>query len=362
MEKLTNEIALKRSKEVWGDFYDYSLFNYINARTHIKLICKKHGLFKQMFSTHLKSICYECSKDKKRNTESSIIENFNKVHNGIYDYSKTKYCGFRKNIIVICKIHDEFEINAANHKNGRGCRKCSIDSQKIKLEDFIKKSNDIHNYIYDYSNVEYLNNHTKVKIICKIHGEFEISPSSHIKKYGCQECLLEEKVKIKYENWVKKCNLYHNNLYDYSKVEYLNNQVKVKIICKKHGDFYQEPRIHLTHGCMVCRESKGEKEVAKMLDSNNILYIREYKFEDCTYIKKLPFDFFLPELNICIEYNGIQHYEPVNHFGGVIRYDEQIIKDNIKRDFCKNKNIYLLEINNIKEIKNKIEECIKGRF
>src|SRR5690242_9902935 len=107
MEKLTNEMALIKSKKVWGNFYDYSEFLYTNARTNIKLICPLHGYFEQKFHTHLKSGCYECGKEKRRNSNADIIEKLKKIHNDRYDYSKCKYTTNRNKIIVICKNHGE---------------------------------------------------------------------------------------------------------------------------------------------------------------------------------------------------------------------------------------------------------------
>jgi len=112
---------------------------------------------------------------------------------------------------------------------------------------------------------------------------------------------------------------------------------------KIDGSFLQQARHHLSGcGCPYCRESKGEIKLCKLLSVNNIKYIRQYKFDECKYIKKLPFDFYLPEYHICIEYNGRQHYEPVEAFGGEKEYENVKLRDEKKKEYCKNNNIKLI--------------------
>lgn len=349
MEKLSNEQAILKSKEIWGDFYDYSKFEYVNARTKIELICPYHGNFKQIFNTHLRSGCYQCGCKKRRNLE--IFNIFNEVHNYKYDYSKSIYNGLRNKILIICPVHGEFEMNAGTHKNGSGCRKCSIDSQKSTTEEFIKKAKEIHGNKYDYSLVEYGNNNTDfIKIKCK-HGIFRQRIHNHLSGNGCLKCYKENFI----SKWKEKCSEYHNSKYDYSKVNYLHSKKKVIIICPYHGEFKQMPKTHLNHGCPICRSSKGELDIIKILDKYNIKYNKEYSFKDCKFKKNLPFDFYLPTRNICIEYNGEQHYKSINFFGGLNRYNEQVKKDNIKLNFCEFNNINLIIVKYDDNIEDKLK-------
>ena len=112
--------------------------------------------------------------------------------------------------------------------------------KKLTTEQFIKKAKQVHKNTYDYSLVEYVNNSTKVKIICSIHGEFEQTPAGHLSGYKCQKCTTDinsKKQRLTTEEFVEKANKIHNNKYDYSLVEYITNCIKVKIICKEHGIF-----------------------------------------------------------------------------------------------------------------------------
>ena len=120
-------------------------------------------------------------------------------------------------------------------------------SRKLTTNEFIEKSNIIHsNGKYDYSKVNYKNNHTKIKIICNEHGSFWQTPRGHIiEKQGYPTCGIKKRtelLKSNTEEFIKKSNLVHNFKYNYSKVDYNNARIKVCIICSDHGEFWQSHR------------------------------------------------------------------------------------------------------------------------
>jgi hypothetical protein len=273
-----------------------------------------------------------------------ITKKANLIHNNKYDYSLTEYIAYNKKIKIICNLHGVFEQTPERHINRKyGCPNCSTN-KKITQEEFIEKANLIHNNKYDYSLCNYKNSKTKISIICKEHGVFEQIASSHThQKTGCPVC----SKKHKYTNieFIEKANLIHNNVYCYSKINYINNYTKVCIICKNHGDFEQTPSNHLSgKGCEICKTSKNENLISLYLNKYNITYHRQHKFNDCKYKRLLPFDFYLPKLNMCIEFQGKQHYEPIKFFGGYNGFIEQQKRDKIKNDYCANNNIKLLII------------------
>jgi hypothetical protein len=237
---------------------------------------------------------------------------------------------------------------------------------KLTQEQFINKANIKHNNYYDYSLVSYINANTKVKIICPKHGEFEQQPSNHLFGQRCIKCMGDNVRKARISNtedFIIKSIKIHGNKYDYSLVNYKTGKDKVIIICSKHGEFLQTPFAHsspsMKQGCPYCNVSKGEDEVEKYLIKNSIEYKCQYSFLDCINpktSKKLPFDFYLPECNILIEYQGEQHYKKTGYFekkaGGLkgLQY-----RDSIKKQYCQNKNIKFIEIsykdfNNIQQI------------
>jgi hypothetical protein len=296
----------------------------------------------------------------KKFSKEEFIKKAKKIHNNKYDYSKTYYNNSRSNIIVICPIHGEFEQRANSHLSGNGCKKCASEKQKITKEEFIKKAKKIHNNKYDYSKVNYVNNKENVVIICPIHGEFKQRPDMHLYQGTmCPLCSIEKRKKIRSSNtkeFVERAKTIHKDRYDYTKVNYVNSKKKVKIICLIHGEFEQRPNDHLSgKGCPICSRSKGEILIENWLSENNIAFEREKKFKKCKYKKCLPFDFYLPEYNILIEYDGEQHFKATGGY-----FTEELLssikkKDEIKNEFCKKNNINLMRISYKDNVEKKLQ-------
>ena len=147
------------------------------------------------------------------------------------------------------------------------------------------------------------------------------------------------------QKFIIRCKEIHNNKYDYSLVDYVDYITKVKIICPKHGVFKQSPIDHWKQsGCPSCNESKGEQSIRKILTDRFISFEGQKRFPNCKNKYTLPFDFYLPDYNLCIEYNGEQHYKPNKHFGGEKTLINVQKNDNIKINFCKLNDINLLII------------------
>ncbi len=294
----------------------------------------------------------------KRKTTNEFINEAYIIHNNKYKYSLVNYKNNRIKVKIICPIHGVFEQSPTKHLSGQGCPKCT-NNIKYTSKDFVNKANIIHDKKYDYSLVDYINNRIKIKIICPIHGVFEQTPNNHLsKKQGCPKC--KGGIKFLQKDYIEKVKKIHNNKYDYKKVNYINCYTKIKIICPIHGVFEQRPANHLNHkyGCPKCNESHGEKEIRKELEKYNIIYEYQKTFKNCKYKCLLKFDFYLPLYNICIEFDGKQHFESNNFFGGndALIYEEK--RDYIKNIYCKHNNIKLLRIKydqNISDIlKNEI--------
>ena len=152
-------------------------------------------------------------------------------------------------------------------------------------------------------------------------------------------------MKLSFDDFIIVSNEVHNYLYDYTNTKYVDYNSKVNIFCKKHGEFNQLPNHHLRgSGCPVCKSSKGELKVIKYLKENKINYIQNKKFKDCKFKNELPFDFYLPDFNMCIEYDGEIHFKEIKNFGGKSKLLDYQRNDQIKNSFCENNNIDLLRI------------------
>jgi very-short-patch-repair endonuclease len=166
------------------------------------------------------------------------------------------------------------------------------------------------------------------------------------------------------DEFIKDSKRIHGDKYDYSKTVYKHNKDKVIIICKKHGEFLQKPNAHLSarQGCPYCHESHGETKVRKFLENNKILFTPQKRFKDCKYKLPLPFDFYLNDLNICIEYDGEQHSRQLNLYKNEENYEIRKIKDKIKTNYCLNNNILLIRIRYNENIENVLKEKLIDKF
>ncbi len=349
---------IEKLKIVHNNIYDYSKILFTSRLNPINIICNIHGEFNQTYAAHLRGQgCPICGKENRCKNKKIKFEEFLRraklKHGEKFIYDSNGYNGIESAINIKCIKHGLFSQVAKTHIKSSGCPKCGKESAANKLsltrKEFIEKSNLVHNKKFNYDLVQYINNRTPIKIICNIHGEFIQKPIMHLQGNGCSKCAGTNKSNT--EEFIKKSKLIHGDKYKYDNVNYLNNKLKVLICCKKHGNFSQSPSHHLHgSGCPTCKDSKGEKYIKKILKEKNINFESQKSFYDCINPitkRKLPFDFYLTNLNTCIEYDGQQHFEEwrmsdinlaKNKLNGIK------FRDNIKTEYCLKKDIKLLRI------------------
>lgn len=272
-------------------------------------------------------------------TIKEFIKMAKSVHGEKYDYSQVQYKGNKMPVIIKCPIHGIFYQTPHKHLCGHGCPKCG-GTNLSNSEDFIEKAKSIHGTKYDYSKVKYVNAKEKVCIICPEHGEFFQKPNNHLNGQGCPKCGHSGKWrKSDTKTFIGKSEEIHNKKYDYSKVKYVNNRLKVCIICPTHGEFWQVPAYHLSgNGCPKCKASWLEREISMYLDKHSVKYEYEKRF---SWLEKKSLDFYLPDYNIAIECQGIQHFFPVQYFGGIEKYNSTVVRDREKQESCSKNGITL---------------------
>lgn len=251
MGRITLKEFIERSEKIHGNKYNYSKVEYKSNKTKICIICPEHGEFWQTPDSHLRGHgCKKCYNEYKRGKSRQhnaewFIKKAKEVHGDKYDYSKVVYKTINTKVCIICPEHGEFWQTPVNHiwsKNG--CDKCG-GTNKLTLEEFIKKSKKVHGNKYDYSKTKYVNNKTKVCIICPIHGEFLQRPNDHLSGYGCPKC----------------------------------------------------------------KSSRLEKNIRILLENNGIKYDEQKTFSWLKLKQKQHLDFYLPDYNIAIECQGEQHFQ-----------------------------------------------------
>jgi len=270
------EVYEKDLNDIHRNKYDYSKVVWKGVDIKIIVICPCHGEFEIRPADHKKGRgCKICSKNKfvqynKLSTNEFVIKSTS-IHGDKYDYSKSIYEGANKHIIIICRKHGEFKQIPSNHYK-YGCKKCSFENniRNKKLNEdcknnFVEKSNNIHNNKYDYSKSIYINAATKLIVICSCHGEFSITPNNHLRGKGCPLCgrINASKCKIKsYDYYYKIFLLVHNDTYSYEHVKWQNACTKIDVTCKKHGIFQVLPYEHKNgRGCPSCNNQYSKKSI-----------------------------------------------------------------------------------------------------
>lgn len=359
MSRKTTHDFIQDAIKVHGSKYDYSAVYYENNKTPVTIICPIHGEFEQRPDMHIhrSNGCKSCANVSMREKRTKPLEQFVqdaiKIHGNQYSYDLVEYKGNKIKIKIVCPAHGIFEQKPNSHLNGQGCPICANRFTRT-TEQFIEDAQKVHGDKYDYSESVYVDSITKLIIICKSHGKFMQTPNNHFNNHGCPDCAIQKSTDLKLkslEEFLACAIKVHGNEYDYSLTKYEHSKSKIAINCKKHGTFLQTPNAHLQgQGCPNCKASKGEKAIRRFLECHNISFTQQMKFDDCRDVKQLPFDFYVKDINLLIEFDGRQHDEVVSIFGGEEGLADRIRKDQIKNDYAVNNKIGLIRITDINQI------------
>ncbi len=351
MRKLTRDEWIVKAIERHGDGkYDYSLVELSGSNRKIKIRCLECGnVFEQRADSHiLGNGCANCHHLSQTFSREEFLSIAIKKHgDGRYDYSLSKYSGKRSRIDIICnQCGLLFSQLAGNHlHDGAGCPSCAKKSMSGDTEWFISCSIEVHGKgKFDYSAVSYGNNNRdKVTITCNsCKHSFSQTPSDHLSGRGCPKC--SGKLPISTSLFIEKASKKHGDgKYDYSLVSCNRATDAVSIKCNTcERLFDQRVSDHLFgKGCPFCKKSHGESLIASILGGMHINYVYQKRFKGCKHKKPLPFDFYLPDHNVCIEYQGQLHYIDVEYFGGKKALKSCQRRDKIKAKFCKDNGMHL---------------------
>jgi hypothetical protein len=344
----------------------------------MSIVCKTHGVFYQDYAGHFSERlgCRKCKKStnstidlvwKRNMTGAEFIRISKVVHGDLYDYSQIdeseSIVSGKRKVKIICKQHGSFEQAAYSHVKGAGCAKCG-GVAKATTAEFVEMSKKAHGDVYDYSQVVYISNKHHVRIVCKTHGVFEQRPNNHLRGEGCYKCGKEQMASVRqlsYNDFLTKAKKVHGDKYQYLGFDgdYVNvDATYIKAICSKHGEFCQKIHPHLAgSGCPTCNASKGELNIENWLKTHNVVYERQKSFDGCinpTTQRRLKYDYYVPHVNLLIEYDGEHHFRPIS-FGSRSdtidsadraqqQYEDVIHRDKVKNQFAKQNNIPLLRI------------------
>lgn len=221
----------------------------------------------------------------RNNNLNYFINKANITHNNKYDYSKVLYYNSTTKVCIICPQHGEFWQTPQSHIRGNGCPKCGVEIKKEKLSsnknEFLQKAIIIHGNEYSYDKVNYINASTKICITCKKHGDFWMTPSSHLSGQKCPKC---QGKNLNTEDIIALCKSIHGDKYNYSKVNFHKMHEKVPIICPKHGIFMQTMSKHISkkQGCPKCaienRSENRRSNYTELINKANLIHNNKYDY------------------------------------------------------------------------------------
>ena len=266
-----------------------------------------------------------------------------------------EYIGSNINVLHRCKTcGHEWSPKPSLILLGFSCPQCNKRKMTKTHEQYV---NELHRKNADISVIGmYVNYHTRITHKCNIcEHEWELQPANALNGTKCPRCT--NHVQLTQDDFINRVKEIHPMIQVIG--EYKGSDFPIKVKCLK-DDFVWEPKatnlIHLKRGCPKCNQSRGELQVEIYLKKHNINYMPRFVFSECKNKRPLPFDFYLPDYNVCIEYDGIQHFKAVDFFGGEDSLKIQQHNDSIKTNYCNLNNIGLLRIKHDQNIENVLDD------
>lgn len=233
-------------------------------------------------------------------------------------------------------------------------------ARDLRSNNFISKAKQLHPTL-SYDQCDYVNTDTPVTIVCPTHGPFQQLPRVHLRpkcKSGCPTCRAIAYDRIAHQRrntvdeFVASATKVHAGTYDYSKVVYKSTHTKVNIVCPVHGDFYQTPVNHITHmqGCPKCnRSSKGERLIIETLNQRSVEYVKEFAVQVDG--RNLRFDFYLPQFNLLVEYDGWQHHKYSSKYHKTQQdFEDYRLRDQLKMQWAVDNKYKVCRFSNFRSV------------
>jgi uncharacterized C2H2 Zn-finger protein len=366
---LKKEEFIDKINKIYNNRYDYSLLpSIVLTSKKYGIICPIHGIFNKWIGDHLYhgEGCPKCSGCYR------TTEEYQELINKIYD-NKIKIIGEYngtgiKVLHKCCECNYEWLVapNQVLHNHG-----CPVCSNKTKTNEEYLKELKTKNIQYipleKYKGALYHITHKCA--VCNF--EWSVVPSFILSGGGCPKCAGEHRTTEEYQELINKRYVGESKILVIG--EYIDYKTKILHKCAVcNFEWKSSPASVLNNrtSCINCsKSSKGTQKIKKWLENKNIIYVLEKRFFNCVSSKRseLPFDFYLPNYNVCIEFDGKQHFEPVKFFGGEGEFKIRQIHDQIKNEYCRNNNIRLIRIkydqlkniDKILEEELKVERCLK---
>lgn len=351
----------KLAKKLHGNSLDFSNSVYKGSKKEIIVRCPIHGDFPTTPDSLKQGCgCTKCGRKKAAKKKSSGKDNFVKkaesIHGkGTYDYSLVKYINSKTKVDILCRIHGKFSQRPEQHTRGQGCPKCghekSNEAKKLSPRDIIIRGRNKFGDKFSYNFEGYSSTKDDMQLQCNTCGHnFKQTPTDH---FNCEEpCPVCGDRFLDVEVFLRRAEKVHKGKFTYPNLTFKYAKDKITVVCPEHGEFFPTVDNHLNGtGCPSCVEmtnSRGAKRIEAYLKANAIKFEKEKKFSSLKNTKgkvaPLEFDFFLIDLDILLEFDGRQHFEPVDIFGGEEGFKRLQENDRQKNTWVKNSPYKLIRI------------------
>ena len=299
----------------------------------------------------------------KKLTQEEFIQKAKDRHNNFYDYSKTEYINSRTKVCVTCPKHGDFWQLASAHLNGQGCPECFKEKKQNGLinltssSELLARFQKLYGDQYEYNLTGFEKQYDKINIYCKKHKHhFSMKILHHLNGHGCPLCS-KRGHNYSTEEFIIRAKEVHGDRYDYSKVNYVNRETPIEIICKTHGSFWQKPHNHISGcGCPKCKATKVQYKIYSWLKTEFPEQLWEWEYSPI-WLTPQVFDIYCEQLQLAIEYNGEQHYMPISAFGGEEEFQKTIERDKRKSIKCSSNNctLYVIKYDELNFDKLKVD-------
>ena len=327
---------------------------YVNSTTPLEIKCTCGNVFKRQLKIINRSPICKCSDCTKVYVSKQNMMPYEEVIKKVKDLqyellvSKEDYFGINKKYNLICKNGHKIKMYLNDLLSGHECKKCATEKvAKAQMLTYQEVRNYIESFNYKLLSTEYKGSEEKLNVICNNGHKCSISYNNFKHGHRCSFCAVDKRTKsqtIPYEDRKRHIESFGYKLLTKEK-DYINGSQKVKMKCSKGHTFKMSCHCFFYgQRCPYCNESKGERRVKSVLDKSSVMYVSQYRFEDCKARRVLPFDFYLPTYNCCIEYDGKQHYLYGGFNGDLLELMNIQYRDTIKNKYCKDNDIKLIRI------------------
>lgn len=373
-------MGIRKTQEEWDkEVYNLELGAYefiepyINSSTKIRV---KHNICGNIYKTKPNQFlsgrrCPYCAnKNRKTPTKRRTQKEWDRI---VYEKVRDEYLfldKYKNAKTALRVIHhpcgNEYKVSPQEFLRGSRCPLCvhkrTSEEQKTSSGEWERRVEEIGKGNYEFTE-KYINKYTPIEIVHKIcNNRYKVAPSDFIKGSQCPYCSRESRFKTQ-QKWDSEVFDLVGDEYMFLE-RYKGDSVKIKVRHKECGGCYKVKPNSFIYGrrCPLCKDSKGERLVKNFLKQQEIYFIPQKKFEGLEDKSLLSYDFYIPSLHTLIEYQGAQHYYPVDYFGGEKSFEKQVRHDEMKREFANNNGFTLIEIPFSVESMKDLRKFLEGKL